>query len=115
MLITHKGSAKALIYYIPGIARAFAPGNLSYLFKWEGASHSIDAACAEGTTSVALACSALLSRECDTALAGGGSFLTVPSLWAGQAEEVSCLPLETVKRYATMQTGTPVGVKELAS
>ncbi len=71
------------IYYIPGIARAFTPGKLNYHFKWEGASHSIDAACAGGTTSVALACSALLSRECDTALAGGGSILTAPGVWAG--------------------------------
>ena len=115
MLITHKGRCQGIDLLHPRYRASIRPGNLDYLFKWEGASHSIDAACAGGTTSVALACSALLSWECDTALAGGGSFLTVPSLWAGQAEEVSCLLLETVKRYATMQTGTPVGVKELPS
>ena len=71
------------IYYIPGIARAFTPGRLNYHFKWEGAAHSIDAACAGGTTSVALACAALLARECDTAVAGGGSILTAPGVWSG--------------------------------
>ncbi len=71
------------IYYIPGVARAFAPGRLNYHFKWEGASHSVDAACAGGTTAVALACSALLARECDTALAGGGSILKTPGNWSG--------------------------------
>ena len=71
------------IYYIPGICRAFTPGRLNYHYKWEGASHSIDAACAGGTTAVSLACSALIARECDTALAGGGSILTAPGVWAG--------------------------------
>ena len=71
------------IYYVPGAARAFTPGRLNYHFKWEGASQSIDAACAGGSTAVDLACSALLSRECDTALAGGGSILTAPAAFAG--------------------------------
>ncbi|CAD6567566.1 MAG: hypothetical protein ASARMPREDX12_000532 [Alectoria sarmentosa] len=71
------------IYYVPGVARAFTPGRLNYHFKWEGASHCIDAACAGGTTAVTLACSALLARECDTALAGGGSILTAPAGFSG--------------------------------
>lgn len=71
------------IYYIPGVARAFTPGRLNYHFKWQGASHSVDAACAGGTTAVNLACSALIARECDTALAGGGSILTAPGVYAG--------------------------------
>ena len=71
------------IYFIPGVARAFAPGRLNYHFKWEGASHSLDAACAGGTSAVDLACSALLARECDTALAGGGSILKCPGNWSG--------------------------------
>ena len=77
-------SARELTYtYIPGVARAFTPSRLNYHFKWEGASHSIDAACAGGTAAVNLACSALISRECDTALAGGGSILTAPGVYAG--------------------------------
>ena len=71
------------IYYIPGLARAFTPGRLNYHFKWAGASHSLDAACAGSSTAVALACSALLARECDTALAGGGTILTAPAVYAG--------------------------------
>lgn len=71
------------IYYIPGIARAFTPGRLNYHFKWGGASHSIDAACAGGTTAVNLACSALISRECDTALAGGASMINAPNVFSG--------------------------------
>ena len=71
------------VYYIPGIARAFYPGRLNYHYKWEGASYSLDSACASSSTAVASACSALISRECDTAIAGGANLLTAPAIYAG--------------------------------
>ena len=71
------------IYFIPGIARAFYPGRLNFHFKWEGGSYSLDSACASSSTAVTSACSALLSRECDTAVAGGGNLLTLPAMFAG--------------------------------
>ena len=71
------------IYYIPGQVRAFTPGRINHHFKWEGPSHSVDAACSGSSTSVQLACRALLYRECDTALAGGGAINTAPAAFAG--------------------------------
>ncbi len=71
------------IYYIPGVSRAFAPGRLNYQFKWEGPSYSVDSACASSATAVHLACTALIARECDTAVAGGGSVLASPSVFSG--------------------------------
>ncbi|KAH8698369.1 hypothetical protein BGW36DRAFT_293843 [Talaromyces proteolyticus] len=71
------------IYYASGICRAFAPGRLNYHFKWGGPSYSIDAACASSVATISLACSALMARECDTALAGGGSILDSPAPFAG--------------------------------
>ncbi|MCJ1403808.1 hypothetical protein MMC11_007031 [Xylographa trunciseda] len=71
------------IYYVPGGVRAFAPGRLNYHFKWGGAYYSVDTACASSSTTVLLACSALIARECDTALAGGGSLLSAPEMYAG--------------------------------
>ena len=68
-------------YYIPGVARAFYPGRLNYHFKWEGGAYSLDAACASSSTAVHLACSALLSRECDTAVAGGANALSAPAIF----------------------------------
>ncbi|KAK0760898.1 hypothetical protein N5P37_005837, partial [Trichoderma harzianum] len=64
-------------------ARAFAPGRLHNHYKWAGASYSVDTACSGSSTCIILAINALLSRECDTALAGGGSILTAPDLYAG--------------------------------
>ena len=71
------------IYYIPSVSRAFTSGRLNYHFKWEGASYTLDSACASSSTAIALACSALIARDCDTALAGGGSILPTPALYAG--------------------------------
>ncbi|KAE9372741.1 putative polyketide synthase [Stipitochalara longipes BDJ] len=71
------------MYYVPGLARAFAPGRLNYHYKWEGASYSLDSACASSSSAVLLAYSALIARECDTALAGGGSILNTPHAYSG--------------------------------
>lgn len=71
------------LFLIQGGARAFAPGRLHNHYKWAGASYSVDTACSGSSTCIILAINALLSRECDTALAGGGSVLTAPDLFAG--------------------------------
>lgn len=71
------------VYYIPGTARAFHAGRLNYHFKWEGGSYNLDAACSSSSTAVHLACSSLLSRECDTAIAGGANILTSPPMFVG--------------------------------
>ena len=67
------------IYYVPSISRAFGPSRLNYYYKWGGGSYAVDSACATSTTAISLACSALKARECDTALAGGGSVLVSPN------------------------------------
>lgn len=64
------------IYYVPGIARTFAPSRVNYHYKFGGGSYAVDSACASSITTIVLACQALLSRSCDMALAGGGS-----SMW----------------------------------
>lgn len=71
------------IYYLPGNCRAFAPGRLNHYFRWGGGSYSVDTACASSVTTVTLACSALIARECDMALAGGGSLLLSPAPFSG--------------------------------
>ena len=70
-------------YFITGGIRAFGPGRLNYHFGWEGPSYSVDTACSSSAASIQLACSALLARECDTAVAGGANFLTASDLFAG--------------------------------
>ena len=71
------------IYYVPSLSRPFGPSRLSYHHKWGGGTYALDAACATSTTAVHLACQALNARECDTAVAGGGSILISPHTFAG--------------------------------
>ncbi|KAI6092709.1 putative polyketide synthase [Hypoxylon rubiginosum] len=71
------------IYYVPSLVRAFGPSKLNYHYKWGGASFAVDSACATSTTAISLACSALISRECDTAMAGGGAIYVSPNGFSG--------------------------------
>ncbi|KAJ6178070.1 Acyl transferase/acyl hydrolase/lysophospholipase [Penicillium mononematosum] len=70
-------------YFITGGIRAFGPGRLNYHFGWEGPSYSLDTACSSSAAAIQLACSALIARECDTAVGGGANFLTASDLFAG--------------------------------
>lgn len=71
------------LYYIPGGMRAFGPGRLNYYFKWDGPSYSIDTACSSSATALEFAYNALVTGDCDMALAGGGNILSGPQMFAG--------------------------------
>ncbi|KAF5135174.1 Non-reducing polyketide synthase ZEA1 [Metarhizium anisopliae] len=79
-VVVHQGVD---IYFATGSCRAFGPGRLHHHFKWGGPSYSVDSACSSSIAAVGLACSALLGRECDMAVAGGGSLLLSPSPFSG--------------------------------
>ncbi|KAJ6784566.1 hypothetical protein PWT90_06486 [Aphanocladium album] len=70
-------------YFIPGTMRAFMPGRINYHFKFSGPSVSVDTACSSSLATINIAISALLRRDCDTAIAGGTSILTGPDNFAG--------------------------------
>jgi acyl transferase domain-containing protein len=79
-ILNQKG---ANIYYVPGLNRSFGSGRLNFHYKWSGGSFALDSACSTSATAVTLACSALLARECDMALAGGVSVVTSPNTFSG--------------------------------
>ena len=70
-------------YYIPGTIRAFASGRINYYFKFSGPSYNVDTACSSSFSAIQLACTSLLAKECDTAIAGGLNVMTTPDLFAG--------------------------------
>ncbi|KAL1600856.1 Type I Iterative PKS [Paraconiothyrium brasiliense] len=70
-------------FWVTGGIRMFAPGRVNYHYGWEGPGMSVDAACSSSHAAIQLACSALISRECDTAVAGGGMVITNPDGYAG--------------------------------
>lgn len=71
------------MHFITGGLRAFAAGRLNYHFKWEGPSYTVDTACSSGAAAIQLACTSLLSHECDMAVAGGANVITGPNMYAG--------------------------------
>ena len=79
----HNAAQNVDLYYVTGTIRAFGPGRVNYHFKWGGPSISVDTACSSSSVAIQLACSALSSRECDTAVAGGSNILTGSDMFAG--------------------------------
>jgi len=71
------------LYYVSGGIRAFGPGRLNYHFKWEGPSYSLDTACSSSSACIQFACRALLDRDIDTAIAGGGAIVSGSDMFSG--------------------------------
>ncbi|KAL8709008.1 MAG: hypothetical protein Q9220_006217 [cf. Caloplaca sp. 1 TL-2023] len=79
----HNAAQDIDLYYVTGNIRAFGPGRVNYHFKWEGPSMSLDTACSSSSVAIQTACSALSSRDCDMAIAGGSNILTGSDMFAG--------------------------------
>jgi len=95
----HNSSQNIDLYYVSGGLRPFGPGRLNYYFKWEGPSYSLDAACSSSSVSVEMACNALLTRDCDTALAGGGNIMTGSDMFAGLSRGSFLSPTGSCKTF----------------
>lgn len=87
------------MYYVSGGLRPFGPGRLNYHFKWEGPSYSLDAACSSSSVSVQMACTALLTGECDTAIAGGGNIITGSNMYSGLSRGSFLSPTGSCKTF----------------
>jgi zearalenone synthase (nonreducing iterative type I polyketide synthase) len=65
-------------FSLTGQQRALGPARVSYHFKWDGPSYSVDSACASSLSTIHLACSGLLARDFDMAVAGGANIMASP-------------------------------------
>lgn len=63
-----------------GNLRGFIAGKVSHFFGWTGPGVTIDTACSSSAVAVHQACQAILSGECNAALAAGTHVITSP-LW----------------------------------
>ena len=68
------------VYYTPGTLRAFLSGRISYYFGLSGPSVVVDTACSSSLVGIHQACKALLSHECNAALAGGVNVICSPDV-----------------------------------
>lgn len=71
------------IYYVTGAAKAFVSGKINYHYKFGRGPYTVDSVCASSTTALTLACKSLLTRDCDMAVAGGGSVFSAPFDFSG--------------------------------
>ena len=95
----HNASQNIDVYYVTGGIRVFGPGRLNYHFKWDGPSYSFDTACSSSSVAIQMARSALLSRECDTAVAGGANILTGSDMFAGLSRGGFLSPTGSCKTF----------------
>ncbi|KAL1855183.1 Type I Iterative PKS [Paecilomyces lecythidis] len=63
-----------------GNLKSFVAGKISHWFGWTGPSLTIDTACSASAVAIHQACRAILTGDCDAALAGGVTVMTSP-LW----------------------------------
>ncbi|UTT88459.1 hypothetical protein NDA17_000618 [Ustilago hordei] len=68
-------------YFITGNIRAFIPGHVSFSLKWEGPSVSVDSLECSAVSAIQWSRRALLSGQCDAALAGAVNVLTQPQMF----------------------------------
>ncbi|KAI1288309.1 putative polyketide synthase [Xylaria venustula] len=68
-----------------GNLRGFVAGKISHYFGWTGPALTIDTACSSSSVAIHQACHAILSGECQVALAGGTNFISSPTLFQNLA------------------------------
>ncbi|SPO31862.1 related to Polyketide synthase [Ustilago trichophora] len=74
-------------YFITGNIRAFIPGHISFSLKWEGPSVSVDSLECSAVSALQWSRRALLSGQCDVALAGAVNVLTQPQIFIAMDKE----------------------------
>ncbi|KAF5317486.1 hypothetical protein D9619_013156 [Psilocybe cf. subviscida] len=71
------------LYYSTGTLAAFLSGRLSYFLGLGGPSIVVDTACSSSLVAIQQACRALMSNDCQAALAGGVNIISSPDMFLG--------------------------------
>ncbi|MER9439197.1 beta-ketoacyl synthase N-terminal-like domain-containing protein [Mesorhizobium sp. M0618] len=79
-LLAHEAGAKLGAYSAIGGAHCLAANRISHALGLTGPSITVDAACASSLVAAHLACDALVSGDCDLALAGGANLMLTPTI-----------------------------------
>lgn len=95
----------ATAFAATGNLRSFVAGRISHALGWTGPALTIDTACSSSAVAVHQACRAILSGECNAALAGGVAVMTSPRLFQDLAAASFLSPTGPCKPFDAKADG----------
>ncbi|TCJ32203.1 type I polyketide synthase [Parafrankia sp. BMG5.11] len=102
----HRAPAKAQGQLLTGNALGVIAGRVSYTFGLQGPSLCVDTQCSSSMVAIHLAGQALLSGECDLALAGGVTVMTTPGMLLEFSQKQGLAPDGRCKAFSADADGT---------